>query len=471
MYVDYRRQLSLAIFLVLLTGGLALRNPVFASPGNLRDICVNASHLGIAALGMFLVILIGQIDVSVGAILAICSTLAGLMAKQGIPTPVVLLAAFLAGAVLGGINGLIVAGLRIHSIVVTLGTASIYRGLLIKATGGSWIYGLPAQFMAFGQGKLLGVPFPVITLLVVYLLAAFLLSRIPGGRALFAVGSNPDAARLAGLRVARVQILAFVLVIAVAVMSTLSDTFLTVDNLLNATRFMTEIGLVALGMTLVMITGGIDLSVGAVIALTAVVVGLLIQAGIGAWPAAVIGLCLGALLGALNGFVITRVGLPPIIVTLATLAIYRGVAYGISAARAFPIPDSLSVLGQGYLGPLPVQLLLFLAGAAGVWLVLARTTFGRTLYALGVNETAARFAGLHVDRVKLAAYAVSGLLSAVAVVIFISRVSSAKANAGEGYELDAITIVVLGGGSVAGGAAGSSARCSAWPSSASPGTG
>jgi rhamnose transport system permease protein len=249
-------------------------------------------------------------------------------------------------------------------------------------------------------------------------------------------------------------LLAVVLVIAVAVMATLSDTFLTVDNLLNATRFMTEIGLVALGMTLVMITGGIDLSVGAVIALTAVVIGLLIQTGIGAWPAAVIGLCLGALLGALNGFVITRVGLPPIIITLATLAIYRGVAYGISAARAFPIPDSLSVLGQGYLGPLPVQLPLFLAVAAGVWLVLARTTFGRTLYALGVNETAARFAGLHVDRIKLAAYAASGLLSAAAAVIFISRVSSAKANAGEGYELDAITIVVLGGGSVAGGRGG-----------------
>ena len=211
MYVDYRRQLSLVLFLVLLTVGLALRNPAFAAPANLRDICVNASHLGIAALGMFLVILIGQIDVSVGAMLAICSTLAGLMAKQGMPTPVIALAAVLAGALLGGLNGLIVAGLRIHSIVVTLGTASIYRGLLIKATGGSWIYGLPPQFTAFGQGNVLGVPNPLITLALVYLLAAFLLSRLPAGRALFAVGSNPDAARLAGLPVAGVQISAFVI--------------------------------------------------------------------------------------------------------------------------------------------------------------------------------------------------------------------------------------------------------------------
>jgi rhamnose transport system permease protein len=211
MYVDYRRQLSLALFLVLLTVGLALRNPAFAAPTNLRDICVNASHLGIAALGMFLVILIGQIDVSVGAMLAICSTLAGLMAKQGIPTPVIALAAVLAGALLGGLNGFIVAGLRIHSIVVTLGTASIYRGLLIKATGGSWIYGLPPQFTAFGQGNVFGVPNPLITLALVYLLAAFLLSRLPAGRALFAVGSNPDAARLAGLPVAGVQISAFVI--------------------------------------------------------------------------------------------------------------------------------------------------------------------------------------------------------------------------------------------------------------------
>jgi rhamnose transport system permease protein len=249
-------------------------------------------------------------------------------------------------------------------------------------------------------------------------------------------------------------LLAVVLVLVAAVMATLSDTFLTIDNLLNATRFTTEIGLVALGMTLVMITGGIDLSVGSVIALTAVIMGMLIQAGVGAWLAALSGLVFGLLLGALNGLVITEVGLPPIIITLATLAIYRGVAYGISGARAFPIPESLSVLGQGYLGPFPVQLPLFLAVSAGVWLLLSRTTFGRTLYALGVNETAARFAGLHVDRVKLAAYALSGLLSAAAAVIFISRVSSAKANAGEGYELDAITIVVLGGGSVAGGRGG-----------------
>jgi rhamnose transport system permease protein len=179
-----------------------------------------------------------------------------------------------------------------------------------------------------------------------------------------------------------------------------------------------------------------------------------IQSGVEMWLAAFLGLVLGLLLGALNGFVITRVGLPAIIITLATLAIYRGLAYGISDARAFPIPDSLSVLGQGYLGPFPLQLPLFLAVAAGIWLLLARTTFGRTLYALSVNETAARFAGLRVDRVKLAAYALSGLLSAAAGVIFISRISSAKANEGEGYELDAITIVVLGGGSVAGGRGG-----------------
>ncbi len=249
-------------------------------------------------------------------------------------------------------------------------------------------------------------------------------------------------------------LLAVVLILVGAVMATLSDTFLTFDNLLNATRFTTEIGLVALGMTLVMITGGIDLSVGSVIALTAVVMGMLIQAGVWAWLAALLGLGLGVLLGALNGFVITRVGLPPIIITLATLAIYRGLAYGTSDARAFPIPDSLSVLGQGYLGPLPLQLPLFLAVGFGTWVLLARTTFGRTLYALGANETAARFAGLRVDRAKLAAYALSGLLSAAAALIFISRVSSAKANAGEGYELDAITIVVLGGGSVAGGRGG-----------------
>jgi rhamnose transport system permease protein len=211
MYVDYRRQISLVVFLLLLIGGLALRSPVFAAPANLLDVCVNASHLGIAALGMFLVIVIGQIDVSVGAILAICSTLAGTLAKQGLPTPLVAIAAVIAGALLGGTNGLIVASLRIHSIVVTLGTASIYRGLLISVTGGSWIYGLPPQFTAFGQSRVAGIPLPVVSLLLVYLLAAFLLSRVPAGRHLFAVGSNADAARLAGIKVGAVQLLAFVL--------------------------------------------------------------------------------------------------------------------------------------------------------------------------------------------------------------------------------------------------------------------
>lgn len=210
MYIDYRRQLSLAVFLVLLTVSVTLVNPAFAAFTNLRDICVNASHLAIAALGMFLVILIGQIDVSVGAILAICSTIAGLMAKQGYSVPVVLLAATASGALLGGINGLIVAGLRIHSIVVTLGTASMYRGLLIKETGGSWIYGLPALFTAFGHGTVLGVPTPIVVPTVIYLAGGFLLTCLPAGRALFVVGSNPNAARLAGLRVGAVQVLAFV---------------------------------------------------------------------------------------------------------------------------------------------------------------------------------------------------------------------------------------------------------------------
>jgi rhamnose transport system permease protein len=241
------------------------------------------------------------------------------------------------------------------------------------------------------------------------------------------------------------------LVILILGMSYISPRFLTATNLLNSTRFMAEIGLIAVGMTVVVISGGIDLSVGSVMTLTAVCLGIAVEQGVNPWLAACVTMILGALLGALNGLIITRLVLPPIIVTLATLAIFRGIALGVSEAKAYAMPPSFAALGQGYIGPVPVQLLVFSALTMGVGILLSRSTFGRVLYAIGTNETVARFAGLRVDRAKLIAFSLSGFLSAVAAVIFVARVSSAKANAGLGYELDAITIVVLGGTAISGG--------------------
>ncbi len=256
-------------------------------------------------------------------------------------------------------------------------------------------------------------------------------------------GRNADATQIAILMVA--------LAVVVVAMSFMSPHFLSVRNLLNATRFMAEIGLLSLGMAVVVIAGGIDLSVGSMMALCAVVMGLLVAAGVPLPIAVGCVLLIGACAGAFNGLLVTRLRLPPIIATLSTLAVYRGVALGISGGEAYPVGEDFAWLGQGMLFGVPVQLVLFALASLAVGTILRRTTLGRAVYTIGANETAARFSGLRVPRAKLSAYALSGLLAAVAALIFVSRVSSAKANAGLGYELDAITIVVLAGIPITGG--------------------
>lgn len=240
----------------------------------------------------------------------------------------------------------------------------------------------------------------------------------------------------------------------VVVFQSQSPHFVTVDNLFEAARLACPLGLVSLGMLAVILTGGIDLSVGAVLALVSISIGMLFSAGVGIWPAILLGLAIGMGCGAVNGLLITRIGLPPIVVTLATLAFSRGVATGASGARSFPIPSDVAFLGQGSFGPVPVPLIVVAVVAVTLAFVLNRTGFGRSVYALGNNELASRFAGINVDRVKLSLYILSGFLSALAAVVYSSMVSSAKSDFGTGYELNALTAVVLGGTLLTGGRGG-----------------
>jgi rhamnose transport system permease protein len=214
-----------------------------------------------------------------------------------------------------------------------------------------------------------------------------------------------------------------------------------------------EIGIVSIGMLLVVLIGGIDLSVGAVLALSAVVLGLTTQLGCPPFLAVALAIASGVAAGGLNGLVVGRAGIPSIIVTLGTMAAYRGVALGLSGGNSFPLPEALQMLGQSELLGLPQQFALFVALALACRFLLQRTVAGLTLFALGNNETAARFAGLRVELGKTAVYAACGGLAALAGVVFAARVSSAKADFGVGVELDAITVVVLSGASLAGGSA------------------
>ncbi|WP_349543423.1 ABC transporter permease [Bradyrhizobium sp. ARR65] len=237
------------------------------------------------------------------------------------------------------------------------------------------------------------------------------------------------------------------------VLSLQSDKFLTVQNLLNQGRLMTETGLIAIAMTFVIATGGIDLSVGSILGLSAILTGVFWQnVGLPLSVTAVAAIAVGTIAGLVNGIIITRFKVPPLIATLATLALYRGLAEGISQARSVRgYPEWFYVLGQGSVLGVPTQLWILLLAAVTASILLAYTRYGRTVYVIGSNEVTARFSGLSVEGTKLALYTASGFTAAVAAVIFVSRVSTTRSDMGTGIELDAITAVVLGGTSIFGG--------------------
>jgi rhamnose transport system permease protein len=244
-----------------------------------------------------------------------------------------------------------------------------------------------------------------------------------------------------------------ILIAAFAILGSLSDRYLTLDNLLNQGRLMTEVALVALPMTLVIITGGIDLSVGSALGLSAIVLGVAWKdIGLPLEAAIAVAVLTGAACGFANGWFITRVRVPPLIMTLATLAFYRGLAEGVSQAHSVRgYPDWFFRLGQGEVAGVPTQLWLLATLILLYWIALSQTTFGRIIYAIGHNETAVRFSGIEAGRVKLAVYTLSGVSAGLAAWVFVSRVSTTRSDMGMGIELDAIAAVVIGGTSIFGG--------------------
>ena len=235
----------------------------------------------------------------------------------------------------------------------------------------------------------------------------------------------------------------------------LGENFFSAANFFEVMRLSVELGLLALAMTPVMITGGIDLSVGSMMGLAAIVFG-------SAWRdwgapiplAAAAALVVGFAGGALNALLITRLGIPPIIVTLGSYSMFRGIAEGIThgAVNYSGFPNGFLALGQGYIGGvIPVQFPLFLAALAGYYVLLHRSAVGRTLYAIGFAPAGARYAGIPVKRRLALVYVLAGAVSSAAAIIYVAHLGQAKADAGAGYELAAITAVVLGGTSVFGG--------------------
>ncbi len=249
-------------------------------------------------------------------------------------------------------------------------------------------------------------------------------------------------------------VLLLVLVLEVVFFQLAGRNFGTVDNVANIVRHSVEIGLLALVMMPVILTGGIDLSVGSLLGLCAVLFGKLWRdAGLPWELAALATLGLGALAGGFNAALITGLRLPPLIVTLGTYSLFRGLAEAIThGTDAFTrFPERFLFLGTGRIAGVPTQAWIFVAVGVAVWLLVHRTTFGRSWRAIGFSPEGARYAGLPVTRRLVLAYMLAGLMAALAAITYTARFGTAKADAGTGYELAAITAVVLGGTSIFGG--------------------
>nr|WP_280142425.1 ABC transporter permease [Rhizobium sp. NFR03] len=243
-----------------------------------------------------------------------------------------------------------------------------------------------------------------------------------------------------------------VLVALVLLMAAIAPNFNRVDNLLNIARAISINAILAAGMTVVILTGGIDLSVGSTIAVSGVVAVIVAMTGVPAPLAVLVGMGAGALCGLVNGWLTAYLSLAPFIVTLGTMTFLRGLAYTITDGQPI-VSSSLNFrnLGNGYLGPIPVPVIVMVAVYVVVWFILERTRYGRHIYAVGGNAEAAKLAGVRVKRVVTSVYVLAGACAGLAGVIFSARVISAQPTAGTGYELDAIAAVVLGGTSLAGG--------------------
>ena len=242
------------------------------------------------------------------------------------------------------------------------------------------------------------------------------------------------------------------LIVLVIAMSALSGDFLTTDNLLNVGVQAAVTAILAFGVTFVIVSAGIDLSVGSVAALSATVLAWsATQHGVPVFLAVVLAIATGIAAGLINGFLIAYGKLPPFIATLAMLSVARGLSLVISQGSPIAFPDSVSHLGDTLGGWLPVPVLVMIAMGLIAAFILGRTYIGRSMYAIGGNEEAARLSGLRVSKQKLAIYALSGVFAAAAGIVLASRLSSAQPQAADGYELDAIAAVVIGGASLAGG--------------------
>lgn len=244
-----------------------------------------------------------------------------------------------------------------------------------------------------------------------------------------------------------------VLLLLVVFFSITSKVFLVPSNLFNIARQVSMLGIAAVGMAFVLLLGGIDLSIGSQITLVNIVTAwLMVNANVHPVIASLIAIVMSTCIGFANGWIIANIKIPPLIVTLSTMTIIEGIAYIIcKGIPIFGFPKSFAILGQGYVGPIPIPVIIMIIILSIGAFILNKTYFGRYFYAVGGNEEAAQLSGINVNQIKYLVYSLSGLFAGIAGIVMLSRTNSGQVLAGKGFEFDVLTAVVLGGVSVNGG--------------------
>lgn len=254
------------------------------------------------------------------------------------------------------------------------------------------------------------------------------------------------------LRRLQTQAIAGVLVILVIIFSIASPHFFTLQNVLNMGGTFAILGIMAISQTFLVISKGIDISIGSVAAVSGVLLGFFYSNGIDIWVSALLALIAGIIIGILNGLLVVKLGLDPLVATLGAYSIFQGLAFVISGTKTLVIVDpGFNFLGAGDVLGIPFTLVLFLVVLAVAIFIEKRTTVGRAIFAIGGNQEAARLSGIRVSRIRITLYALSGLSAAVAGILLASQLSTSSPNVGTTYLLSVVTAVVLGGSSLDGG--------------------
>lgn len=266
--------------------------------------------------------------------------------------------------------------------------------------------------------------------------------------------ARPATKLLLGIRFSRELALVLILIGCMGAFGLLNPIFLSLLNFHITARYLVEVGLISISMTMLMIIRGIDLSVGSIVALCSVVFGFSWQFfNIPLVLSGVLAVVVGLIAGLVNAVFVSRVKVPDLVVTISTLAIFRGLAVGLAGSRRVYLGDIpvIEYLGSGLILGMPVSLWVLIPAVLIGGFVLSRSAFGRKIYLIGNNETAARYAGINADRIRSILYILSGFLCAIAAILYSARVGTANSNAGSGLEFDVITGVVLGGTGISGG--------------------